>query len=373
MNSWKLKVSAMTRKIFISLLTSILWFACANQSELPGSGSVNSGSGANNGNNGNSWLIPQDEVFDGGPGKDGIPAISDPKFIAVDEVDYLDDDDLVLGFTDGNEFRAYPHAILDWHEIINDDINGIKLAVTYCPLTGTGIGWDRIINGNETTFGVSGLLYNSNLIPYDRLTDSYWCQISYQSVNGSLIGEFAKSHYLVETSWKTWKEQFPDSKVVSTNTGFSRNYHTYPYGDYKTNDDRILFPVSTTNNSLPAKERVLAVVGSNVARVYMLNSFAEGTRVIHGSFLGQDIVVVGNKEKNFIVAFENNLNGEAMNFSALEDEAENFIFQDSRGNAYNLFGYVVSGPDEGSKLENINAFMAYWFSIEPFYQGIELF
>jgi hypothetical protein len=363
----------MNIKILISILTGILWFSCGNQSELPGGGSGNSGAGGNSGNSGNDWLIPQDEVLDGGPGKDGIPEISDPEFISVDEVDYLDDDDLVIGFTDGTEFRAYPHAILDWHEIVNDDINGIKLAVTYCPLTGTGIGWDRVIKGEETTFGVSGLLYNSNLIPYDRLTDSNWCQISYQSVQGNLIGEFAKSHYLVETSWKTWKEQFPDSKVVSRNTGFSRNYGNYPYGDYKTNHDRLLFPVSPTNNRLPAKERVLAIVGSNVARVYTLNSFSQGTRVINGSFLGDDIVVVGNKEKNFIVAFKNDLNGESMSFTPAKEGDENVVFMDTRGNAYDLFGYVVRGPDEGSKLQNINAFMAYWFSIEPFYQGIELF
>lgn len=360
----------MTKIFFITICTSVLMFACGNQSELPGGGSGSPGSG---GNSVVDWLIPQDEVIDGGPGKDGIPAISDPEFIAVQEVDYLEDDDLVIGFSDGNEIRAYPHAILDWHEIINDDINGNKLAVTYCPLTGTGIGWDRVIKGEETTFGVSGLLYNSNLIPYDRLTDSNWCQISYQSVNGDLIGEFAKSHYLVETSWKTWKEKFPDSKVVSENTGFSRNYGSYPYGDYKTNHDRLLFPVSPTNNRLPGKERVLAIVGAKIARVYTFNSFADGTRVVHGSFLGDAIVVVGNKEKNFMVAYKNDLNGVSMNLSPANHEAEEVIFQDDRGNAYNLFGYVVSGPDAGARLGNINAFMAFWFSIEPFYQGIELF
>ncbi len=102
------------------------------------------------------WLIPQEEVFSGGPGKDGIPSIDQPRFRAADETDYLSPDDLVVGVSAGGEFRAYPHPILDWHEIVNDDLDGLKLALTYCPLTGTAIGWDRRINGKETTSAYRG-------------------------------------------------------------------------------------------------------------------------------------------------------------------------------------------------------------------------
>jgi len=113
------------------------------------------------------WLIPQSEVFDGGPGKDGIPSVDNPNFSAIAEIDFLDPQDLVVAIKAGDEIKVYPHPILDWHEIVNDEINGIPLALTYCPLTGTAIAWKRTINGKETTFGVSGLLYNSNNLPKD--------------------------------------------------------------------------------------------------------------------------------------------------------------------------------------------------------------
>ena len=99
------------------------------------------------------WLIEENKVLDGGPGKDGIPELTNPGFITVEEATYLKDNDLVIGFVSGVEILAYPHAILNWHEIINDDVNDISLAITYCPLTGTGIGWNRNLDGNTTTFG----------------------------------------------------------------------------------------------------------------------------------------------------------------------------------------------------------------------------
>jgi hypothetical protein len=151
---------------------------------------------SNNSNNNTSteWLIPRNQVLDGGPGKDGIPALQNPVFISANEATYLSDNDLVLGFVDGEDARAYPHSILDWHEIVNDDINNESVAVIYCPLTGTGIGWDRVVKGKKTTFGVSGLLYNSNIIPYDRDTDSNWSQLLLQSVNGTLSGAIANTY-----------------------------------------------------------------------------------------------------------------------------------------------------------------------------------
>ena len=119
-----------------------------------------------------SWLIPVNEVFGGGPGKDGIPAISNPKFKPDSTITFLSDDDLVIGVKFEGQLRTYAHLILDWHEIVNDNLGQRYFALTYCPLTGSAIAWDRNLGGEVTTFGVSGLLYNTNLIPYDRATDS---------------------------------------------------------------------------------------------------------------------------------------------------------------------------------------------------------
>ena len=266
----------MKKVLLIMAITGMLTYSCSS-SNVDDSNSVQqqnpNGNQGNNQNTGQDWSIPVSEVLDGGPGKDGIPALDNPDFAPSSDITYVLDDDLVIGFKNGDDIRAYPHAILDWHEIINDNIGDVSVAVTYCPLTGTGIGWDRRINGTETTFGVSGLLYNTNLIPYDRATDSNWSQILNESVNGSLQGEKADLIYLFETDFKTWKTMYPDSKVVSVFTGFSRTYGITPYGDYATNNDFFLFPVDK-DPRLPLKQRVLAIVDESNAKAYTFDSFS---------------------------------------------------------------------------------------------------
>ncbi len=314
-------------------------------------------------NNSTDWSIPITEVLDGGPGKDGIPALENPEFSEVQNITYVVDDDLVIGIKIGDEVRAYPHAILDWHEIINDNVGDVSVAVTYCPLTGTGIGWDRNVNGAETTFGVSGLLYNTNLIPYDRATNSNWSQILNESVNGNLSGEKADLIYLFETDFKTWKSMYPDSKVVSVLTGFSRTYGVTPYGDYATNNDFFLFPVEK-DTRLPLKERVLAIVDEADAKAYTFDSFV-AENIINDSFKGKNYMIVGNP--NFIVAFE--LTGDYANldFQYAFDSTE-ILLTDNEGNSWNVFGEAVTGPRAGQQLTHSASFMAYWFSIPAFYE-----
>ncbi len=165
------------------------------------------------------WLIPTEQVFDGGPGRDGIPALENPENTPASAATYLPDSELVLGYFDGVNAIAYPLLILDWHEIINDNVGDFPLAITYCPLTGTGIGWDRTLNGKVTTFGVSGLIYNNNLIPFDRETASNWSQQRLDCVNGELINTKIETFQIVETRWDNWKTMYPDTKVLSLNTG----------------------------------------------------------------------------------------------------------------------------------------------------------
>lgn len=338
----------------------------------PGSGnqSTNNPLGANQSTG---WLIPQSEVLDGGPGKDGIPALENPEFIITGQVDYLSDDDLVLGYKNGTDVRAYPHPILDWHEIINDQIGEDKVAITYCPLTGTGIGWDRIIEKKLTTFGVSGLLYNSNLIPYDRSTDSNWSQIRLDCVNGTLQGTEVKTYQLVETTWNTWKDMYPGSKVVSKNTGHQRNYGTYPYGNYRTNHDYILFRVNPEDKRLPAKTRVLGVLYKGEKKAYRLNEFIHKTRIIYDEIENDQFVVVGNKEKNFMVAFfRRTKDNSILEFEPVQDKKD-IIMTDLEGNEWNIFGEAVSGPREGQKLLQPISFIGYWFSWGAFYPQIEIY
>jgi len=332
-------------------------------------GTVDSGRTAPSGD----WLIPKEQVYDGGPGKDGIPALTNPTFIPMGEATYLNDDDLVIGVKVGDEVRAYPHPILDWHEIINDDINGKLLSVTYCPLTGSGIGWNRVLNGQATTFGVSGLLYNTNLIPYDRATNSNWSQMRLQCVNGALKGEFIETTPIVETSWKTWREMYPGTKVVSTNTGYSRPYGRYPYGDYRTNNGSLLFPVSNDDGRLPRKERVHGVIIGDGTKVYRVRSFPDSIATINDSFRDVPIVVVGSSLKNFVVSFERRLpDGKLLTFRPVQNSGA-VVMIDDEGTAWDVFGRASSGPRANTQLKPTRSYIAYWFAWGAFYPGAEIY
>lgn len=341
-------------------MKKIILFACIVL--LYSCSTSNTNDGNNSPTSSAEWSIPISEVLDGGPGKDGIPALVNPNFTNAQGVNYLNDTDLVIGFKNGNDVRAYPHAILDWHEIVNDNINDVSVAVTYCPLTGTGIGWNRIINGVETTFGVSGLLYNTNLIPYDRATDSNWSQILNESVNGTLIGVKADLIGLFETDWQTWRSMYPNTQVLSSNTGFSRTYGISPYGDYNTNNDRFLFPVPK-DTRLPLKERVHAIISETDAKVYRFSDF-QSNNIIRDSFKGENYLIVGNP--NFIVSF--NLAGDVsiLNFEYVHNGSE-ILLNDNEGNQWNVFGEAVSGPRQGYFLGDSSSFMGFWFSIPAFY------
>jgi hypothetical protein len=224
------------------------------------------------------WLIPTNYVFQGA-GLDAIKSVDNPSFINFDFRDYTTEDfyvsdkDLVIGLNIGGEARAYPHNILNWHEIINDEFGGEKLSIIYCPLTGTASIWDRNLANGLTTFGVSGLLYNNNIIAYDRSTESLWTQLDGTCVRGELIGEKAKRYTFIETSWATWNLLYDMPKVVSDNTGVNRDYSQYPYGDYRTNHNFISYPILVNDNRLPSKERVHGIIIENKAKVYRFLSF----------------------------------------------------------------------------------------------------
>ncbi len=354
--------------IYVSLILLAFW-GCEEDTGDSG----NNNPGGNNNKSNNDWSIPLSEVFDGGPGKDGIPALTNPQFIHISAADYLDDDNLVLGYVDGDVAKAFPHSILDWHEIINDKVGNVNIAITYCPLTGTGIGWSREFNGNTTTFGVSGLLYNSNLIPYDRQTDSNWSQIRLDCVNGERIGDEIDTYMLVETTWKTWKEMYPSTTVVSTNTGHSRDYGRYPYGSYRTNNEYLIFPLANEDSRIPTKDRVHGIVASGNAKVYPLTLFGSEVTVIHDNFVGQEYVVVGSESDNFALSFMRDPgDGSSLSFTAVQDSYP-VVMTDTEGNMWDVFGHAVSGPREGVILAHARSFIGYWFSFAAFYPQVTIY
>lgn len=310
------------------------------------------------------WAVPKDQVLDGGPGKDGIPSIDDPKFIPVGDVNFLSDEKLVLVATQDGMIKVYPHDILDWHEIVNDRIGSRDVAITYCPLTGTGIGWDRLIEGSITTFGVSGLLYNSNLMPYDRNTGSTWSQQLLDCVHGDLKGKHAITLSLLEMPFGLLVNT-SNALVLSTETGFDRDYGRYPYFDYRENHENLIFPVSTIDNRLPAKERTLGVLnleGKN--KVYPFSDEG-GLQYIFEVVGNKEIVVVCDKERNYLTAFQNDRH------LIPSDQAWPIVLADGDGNHYDFLGLPINVSDV-SPLSKPQQFIGYWFSWGTFYPGIEL-
>lgn len=198
-----------------------------------------------------------DQVYQGCPRRDCIPSIDHPSFLAAAEVDFLDDDDLVISITLGGETRAYPTRILDRHEIVNDRFGDTPIAVTYCPLCGSGLAFVRTVNGQETEFGVSGLLHNNDLIMYDRKTESLWQQITGQSLAGPKQGETLEAVPVAMMQWGEWRAAHPGAVVLAPPLG-SDGYVKHVYGDYATSD-RLLFPVEQQDARLHAKKVIYGI------------------------------------------------------------------------------------------------------------------
>ena len=312
------------------------------------------------------WAIDQEYLERGcNGGYDCIRSIDKPDFISIKEVDFIGDDDLVVGLKIGDEVRCYPHAILDWHEIVNDHIGKTDFAINYCPLTGSAMAWDRHVDGMLTDFGVSGWLFNSNVIPYDRETGSHWSQMKQECVNGQFYKQKATSYPVLETSWVTWKKLYPNSKILSTNTGFSRHYGEYPYDTYRENKD-VFFPTEHDPDSLHPKMRVYGVIDGDDAVCYRYDHFSHGPAIFQDTVFGIPVIVVGSDPDNFMAVFADERNGKPLQARVIKD-ALPAIFEDASGNRYDLFGYCISGPDAGSRLEVLNGFAAYWFAWVAFY------
>jgi len=355
--------------ILILILGLLVW-RCDNNLISESGGSDNPDDTAAN----DKWLIPREKVYDGGPGKDGIPSIDEPEFLPVDQVDYLNENDLVLGLKQGDKTKAYPHRILDWHEIVNDKAGNRNVAVTYCPLTGTGIAWNREINNKTTTFGVSGLLYKNNLIPYDRATDSYWSQMLNQSIHGEHIKTKAETFQLIETTWSTWKSMYPGSRVLSTQTGYDRNYRVYPYGDYKETAE-LIFPVDPLDERLFLKKRVLGLTGGDQTKAYQFKDFSDSVHIVGDTLNDEHYIIISSQKSNFLVAYKNQLQeGNKGNFQLepLQDQLP-LVMKDQQGNRWNIFGEAVAGPEKGEKLQRANAFIGYWFAWSSFYPDIKIY
>jgi len=213
--------------------------------------------------------IPLNEIVGNGPQKDGIPSIDDPKYISTIEAgDWLNDEEVGLAFSHKGVERFYPFQILVFHEIINDTIAGDRVLITYCPLCLSGIVFDPLVNGERVEFGTSGKLWQSNLVMYDRKTDSYWSQILGEAIVGEQTGVKLAVLPFDQMRFGNWKSLNPNGEVLSRDTGAFKFYGRDPYGDYYTTPG-VYFPVQKSDDRLDPKTFVLGVVSGDEVKAYL--------------------------------------------------------------------------------------------------------
>lgn len=219
-------------------------------------------------------LVPREEVMRGVPARDGIPALTDPRFVTAAQAG-LSPEDRVVGVSLGNAAKAYPIRILNWHEVVNDAVGGRRIVVSYCPLCGTAMIFDAVAAGRRREFGVSGLLYNSDVLLYDRESESLWSQVMRQAVSGPVKGAPLVQLAARHTTWREWRREFPDTVVQSFETGHERDYSRDPYAGYDAWEGTY-FPVRHRDSRLGAKEWVLGLELGGEAKAFALRDCPKG-------------------------------------------------------------------------------------------------
>ncbi len=311
-------------------------------------------------------LIPLNLIRDGGPPKDGIPSIDDPVFADVAESQFMSDSDTVIGVYVQGEAKAYPLFILVWHEIVNDRVGDVPVSVTYCPLCYTSQVFERVVDGQEVEFGTSGKLYNSNLLMYDRLTDSYWSQALGLAVTGDLSGRSLNLIPFDIISWGDWKLLHPDTLVLTTDTGHVRSYATDPYADYYS-EPRIMFPVAHDDDRMHPKEVVVGISQSDVHKAYRQDDI-ESKNVVNDNVGNVSVLLVSLFPDNSRV-FDREVGDEVLEFIYLDNK----IFDSETNSEWDYEGLAVSGHYEGTNLVRMAIEPGFWFEWVAFHPDTLVF
>lgn len=242
-----------------------------------------------------SLLIPRAEIRHGGPPREGIPAIDDPDFVRADDAGFLNDEDYVLGVAVEGIAKAYPVRVMNYHEIVNDHFGDRPVVITYCPLCGSGMAFDADIEDRPRTFGVSGLLYNSDVLLYDRQTESLWSQIMMKAVSGKASGTELKMLPTAYLTWGEWKERYPETLVLTPKTGHRRDYSRSPYEGYE-ESERLMFPVAKQSDRFPKKEKVIGVEIKGAYKAYPFSRLGKTSGRITDTFQGKTLRIDYNKK-----------------------------------------------------------------------------
>jgi hypothetical protein len=313
-----------------------------------------------------------DEIYSGGVARDGIPALTNPDILTVDEAAYLFDTDLVIGVEVGGHARAYPVKIMNYHEIVNDNLGGQDICVTYCPLTGSGIAFNRLVDDQFLEFGVSGLLFRNNLIPYDRTTESLYSQMFSKGIRGENSGFNLPLITSIQCTWGYWKAQHPQTTALSLNTGYSRDYNSNPYGDYPVSL-RILFPVRFPDSRFHPKHLTLGIKsGDQALAIPAMNLF--GDKVANIVLNETPVVAVYDVAGKMMTAFSSIVNGETLSFTVHNGVGGLLqIIDDQTNSVWTSNGVAIEGPMSGQRLTQLSSYTAYWFAWHDFYPETEVY
>ncbi len=332
-------------------------------------------------------LIDLDELSQGA-WRDAIPALSGPLYVTLEEASaYYDDAEPLVQVGVNGDVRGYPLEILTWHEIVNDVVGGMPVAVTFCPLCNTAIAFESQIGETVYQFGVSGLLRNSDLVMYDRSTESLWQQSSGRAIIGRMVG--ARLAYLPASvvSLGQLRDAYPDALVLSRETGWERDYGLNPYRGYddpeRGGPSASFFDRDTIDPRLPPMERVVAIEGPSGAAVAYAWSALERERVIQDSFDGIDLVVFWTpgarsalddsviadaREIGATAVFETSLDGAAHSFRPNADDPSGRTFVDEQtGSVWDIFGRAVAGELSGAQLTWVIHSDHFWFAWQAFH------
>jgi hypothetical protein len=330
--------------------------------------------------------VPLDEFRSGGPPKDGIPAIDHPRLVSTAEADeFLATREPVAVLELGGVARAYPLQILVWHEIVNDEIDGQPVAVTYCPLCNSTVAFSREVDGRTLDFGTTGKLRNSDLVMYDRRTESWWQQLTADAVVGELTGTKLQVLPSQILPWSEFLRLHPDGEVLSRQTGFARPYGHNPYVGYDQPDSPPYLFQGETDDALPPKERVAAVTTTDGgAVVYPFDRLASEAPV-NDRIDGRPIVVMfdpdvaspldassisSGRDVGAAAVFDRIVRGRALSFGpgAVSGEVRDL----ETGSIWDLGGRATAGPLAGSELRQVPHDDQFWFALAAFYPGAEI-
>jgi len=322
--------------------------------------------------------VSPDSIFSGGPPKDGIPAVDEPAYVSQADADeWLAPTEPVIALDVGGKARAYPIQILMWHEIANDELGGVPVSVTFCPLCNAAMVFDRRVGDKVLDFGTTGRLRKSDMVMYDRQTESWWQQFTGTGIIGEMMDVTLKRVPATIVAWSTFKEAHPEGDVLSKDTGHSRRYGANPYQGYDSLDQPFLF-TDPVDPRLPAMEYVLNVSVGDKHKLYPLSRL-KGKNVVNDEFAGQRLVVLSTDGMNrsmdggvisesakmlSVAAFAADVDGQDLTFEFKDGQ----IIDDKTGSRWNSLGHAVDGELKGKRLQPTDGgvhFAFAWLAFRP--------